>query len=205
MAKKALVQVNNESLDSAMDAILELQKKEPPPKPEEKSKDVYAILSWGCPKCTLINSEGKSYCEVCNEPAPQSAYKLKAKEEKKVETKVQKEEKESKEEQERELKVKAAEEEAKKLKQSQVHGYAMLVHNEYPATPFTLACALSNKGEYTLTLRRFKYDEKYIHSFVVPNVGEKAKGFVSQITGGWIDTTDSVSYTHLTLPTICSV
>lgn len=183
LSKKALILVNNENLDSAMDALLELQKKEPPPKPEEKPKDNFIILSWGCPKCTLINSEGKSCCEVCSEAAPQSAYKLKAKEEKKVEAKVEP----KKEEQDKQKAKEIEEEEAKKLKQAQVRSYSMIYHNEYPATPFTIACALSSEKEQILKLRRFKYDEKYIHSFILPTIGENAKGYVSQMTDTWID------------------
>jgi len=189
LAKKALIQVNNENLDNAMDAILELQKKEPPPKPEEKVKDNYIILSWGCPKCTLINPEGRAYCEVCNESAPQSAYKLKAKEEKKTEVKVEPEVNDNREE-EKSLKAKVEEEEAKKLKQAQVRGYSMIYHNEYPSIPFTLACALSDKEQQILKLRRFKYDEKYIHHFILPTINEKAKGYISQISDTWIDNQD---------------
>ena len=219
IAKKALVATNNESIEVAMDAALELQKKAPAivPRVEEKKQEGEWILqSWACPKCTLINKEGVKVCDVCGELAPQTAYKPVKKEEKKepvlnVEAEKLKEQKLKEEQLAKELeekrkieeeKRKAEEEEKRKIEEekkliasSKVCGYSMLIHNEYPETPFTLMCLLANSAGTMLRLRRFKYSARYLNRFLSHNQNGKdieKKGKVSQISDLWLSNTDEM-------------
>ena len=198
LAKKALIAVNNEGLEQAMDALLELQKKELPRAEEKKQEPVdLVIMSWACPKCTLINVEGKKVCEVCNEPAPPSAFKSTKPivEEKKLplatvpEKDAERVLKEEEEKKTREKDQKKIEEERKLIEAAKVCGYTMVVHNEYPETPFTIVCALSHEHGSFLRIRRFKYATKYLQSFVTPVTN---KGWMSQITDLWINSTDDM-------------
>ena len=170
-AKKALVQVNNESIPAACEVVLELQEKEGKTA-EGKEPKKKLILSWSCPQCTFINVEGRSTCELCDMAAPQSAYVFeKTEEEKKreaeeaqrkveaearlAEEKKQKEEEEEKrrvEEAERlrkeeEEKKKREEEEAKVrgvLEESQVVRYLLFENRAHLRSPLLTGCALSH-------------------------------------------------------------
>ena len=203
MAKKALIAVNNESLEHAMDALLELQKKEPPRTEEKKVETECVIMSWACPKCTLINVEGKKTCEVCNEAAPPTAFKYTvagakaSPEEKKPAPASPEKDSERALRAEEEKKAKEAEERAiqeqrKLIESATVCGYAMVVHNEYPATPFTVMCALSHAKGSILRIRRFRYLKRYLQAFVAQNSKDPAgnKGSTSQITDLWINSTN---------------
>jgi len=194
-AKKALIQVNNESLDLAMDAVLEIQKKEPIKVEEKKvEKQDYVIMSWHCPKCTLINIEGNKVCEVCMEPAPQSAYKYTQKKEEKKVIMPSPEKKAEKiiHEDSKKADEKNKDEERKLTENSKVCGFAMIIHNEYPAIPFTIACALCHEKGSFLRIRRFRYSKKYLQSFISPVTSGSNKGYISQITDLKINSTDDI-------------
>ena len=172
IAKKALIQVNNESVEAAMDAVLDLQKKgfitRVEDKKEAKKEKDFIILSWQCSVCTLINAEGKTVCEVCNSPAPQSAYKSTKKPEpaqsqatsspaKKVEEAAKKEEETTKKANEVAKKseeipqpsAKKEEEDAKKgalaeesLINERAVCFALMLDNNNATNPFSIACCL---------------------------------------------------------------
>lgn len=205
LAKKALISVNNESIEAATEAVFELQKKEPPRPPEKKVEDkAMRIISWACPTCTLINVEGKKVCEVCSTEAPASAYIQASpnKEEKKTQQpEPPKEialgptlkEKEETIQKEREMENLRKMEEEKLISSAQVKGYTMMTHNDYPAVPFTIACALdTGKGCY-IRVRTFKYSSKYLRSFITH---PDSKGCISHLTDTWMRKSDEADINH---------
>lgn len=64
VAKKALIECKNSSLEAAMDLILSNTLKVQPvtiPTPKKE---------WTCQACTLVNAENVAICIACEAPAP---------------------------------------------------------------------------------------------------------------------------------------
>ncbi len=55
VAKKALIEVGNGSVEAAIDKIVEITE-------IEKKKNKKSTVKWNCPLCTFLNSPEKDQC-----------------------------------------------------------------------------------------------------------------------------------------------
>ena len=199
--KKALIECKNESVDLALDILEEIQKKKIAEPPILITVPDKIILSWACPRCTFINIEGKSLCEICTEKAPLSAYvERKTEEPKPDETSAQEEAKQKeeeeaakkKQEEEASLRKKQAEEKANYnefISESIIEGFAFILHKQHIHCPFTIACVLTSPihNKSTLRLRHFHYKTKLSSSLIFTEKNDI--GCYSLLTDFWLDST----------------
>ena len=70
--KLALEKCNYESINAAMDILMDMQSKDEFNKRDEEKNII--LENWSCTTCTYINNNDKTVCEVCGSPAPANAY-----------------------------------------------------------------------------------------------------------------------------------